>query len=802
MKKRTLIFCVLFSCFLFNSVSAQINYQWAKHVGSDWKDVGNSIVVDGAGNSFITGRFGGTADFNPSLSVTNNLSIPALFDCFFAKYDADGNYIWAYPLVLIGSSSFSWGTGITVDPSGNVYITGFFEGTVNFNPSGTFNLVSTGTGTNAFIAKYDGNGGFQWAKQIGGAATDVTSGLGITADATGNVYLTGTFTGVADIDSLGITVHLPNAGMADVFFAKYDTNGNYLWGKSIGGSSQDGAFGIAVDGNNVYITGAFQGTDFNPTGGSGGSPLPSASLADVFFGKYNASDGSFVWAKSIAGSGQDIGQSIAVDGTGNVYLTGSFQGTTSFDAINSYSLTATGLKDVFFAKYATDGHFKWAKKIGSSTNNAIDSCSGSSIVVAQSGNIYLTGYFNGQADFNPLGGDTLIAGAKGDLFFAKYDSTGVYNWAKDVCSDSLSIGYSIAVDNSENVYLTGSFKGIADFDPGYGIENLTSVGNFGAEDIFFAKYRQGTSAIHGIVTKSTGGTVDSGYVKLFTYSANQGAMHLSDVASIDQSGNYSFDYVCADSFIVMAIADTNGYPSIIPTFSHSTTHWNAAQHIIITAPNTTDTANIIMKADSTIISGPAIISGSVREGLCFGCRAQGDPIPGVPIGLEGDPGSIPILATITNDSGTYSFIHLPVGNYKIYVNIPGLPMDSTYHIQITSSDTIKNLNFKVDSSSIYINPVVTSVGQIASSKINMQLVPNPHKGITTIEFTMATANQVQLDAFNLLGEKVAEILNEKEQSGIIRYRFNAANAGLKAGVYLLKLKVGDEVSTIKMVQVE
>ena len=278
-------------------------------------------------------------------------------------------------------------------------------------------------------------------------------------------------------------------------------------------------------------------------------------------------------------------------------------------------------------------------------------------------------------------------------------------------------------------------------------------------------------------------------------------MHLADEQSIGLGGNYVFDYVSADSFIVLAIADTLVYPLFVPTFSHSTTHWNAAQHIIITAPNTSVTANIIMKADSTINSGPSMIGGKVREGLCYGCRAQGDPIPGTVVGLEHDPGSV-VAHTVTDTGGNYVFAHLPIGNYKIYIDIPGLPMDSTYHVHITSADTLPHCDFKVDSSSIYINPTVTSVKQIVLSKINMQVIPNPHNGFATIEFTLTDANWVQLDAYNLLGEKVAEILNEKKQAGIVRFGFNAASVGLNSGIYLLKLKVGDEISTIKMIQVE
>ncbi len=764
MKKHILIFCFLFSLFTFNKGAAQISYKWAKGFTAPNTVLGSRIAVNkNDGSVYITGAFSGKVDFDFGPG-TADLTASGLGDIFIAKYKANGNYLWAKHFGG-NSSSYSEGSAIALDLAGDVYVTGSFYNTVYF---GSTTLTCNGT-SDIFLAKLDELGNLSWVKQAGGHGTNL--GLGITADNPGNIYLTGSFEGAAIFGSIS---PLNNSGGGDIFLSKYDPSGTCLWANSIGSTGEDKGLSVSLDGaGKVYLAGTFNDS--------------------IFFAKYDVWGGggsAELFFKTGSVNGTDIANCIAPDGRGNIFLSGNFEDSVSFN--NGHSLISSGMSDIFFAKYNSSGVNLWAKKIGS---YEADSVYGSCLDTL--GNLYLTGHFNGTVNFNPLGTDEL--NSPGYVFYAKYDSVGHFKWARNVGGCSNDHGTDIAVDNSGNLYTLGEFNVTADFDPGVGTAILNDDGQI--MTAFFEKFAQGTSMISGNVKKISGVAIDSGKVKLFTYSTNSGAMNLADEKSINLLGGYSFNYVCADSFIVLAIADTLVYPLVAPTFAHSTAHWHSAQHIIITAPNTSISADIIVKADSSIISGPAMIGGKVREGPCYGCRAQGDPIPGIPVGLEGDPGSI-IAHTITNDSGVYSFTHLPVGNYKIYVNIPGLPMDSTYHVNIASSDTFPHLDFIADSIAIYIIPTITSVVQTIAPKINMQAVPNPHQGYTTIEFTMPEANLVQIDAYNLLGEKVAEVLNEKKAAGIVRYGFDAVDAGLKPGVYFLKLKAGSKISTIKMIQVE
>ncbi|MBW8060722.1 MAG: T9SS type A sorting domain-containing protein [Solirubrobacterales bacterium] len=403
------------------------SYQWAKSIGSTTTDHGNSIATDASGNAYITGYFQDTADFDPGAGVQNLTSVGAR-DIFFAKYDTNGNYLWAKS---IGSTSPDYGYSIATDASGNAYITGSFEDTADFDPgAGVQNLISVGQ-VDIFFAKYDANGNYLWAKSIG---STWDRGNSIATDASGNAYITGYFQGTADFDPGAAVQNLTSVGGANIFFAKYDANGNYLWAKSIGSSSIQ----------------------------------------------------------------NDAGNSIATDASGNAYITGYFYGTADFDpGAAVQNLTPVGSADVFFAKYDANGNYLWAKNIGSTNWD-----DGNSIATDASGNAYITGYFQATADFDPGAGvQNLTSVGGGDIFFAKYDANGNYLWAKSIGSTVWDAGNSIATDASGNAYITGYFQGTADFDPGAGVQNLTSVGN---TDIFFAKYQgSGSTGIDELKAQSS-----------------------------------------------------------------------------------------------------------------------------------------------------------------------------------------------------------------------------------------------------------------------------------------------------------
>ena len=216
----------------------------------------------------------------------------------------------------------------------------------------------------------------QWAKQISGDGIGNAS-LVITIDASENVYTIGSFAGTVDFDPGSGVFNLTATGNSDIFINKLDASGNFVWVKSFGGPEYDTGRSIVLDSSgNIYTTGTFGGTaDFDP--GLGVYNLTTSGIADgVFISKLDAS-GNFVWAKKIGGGCYCDYYFIAVDGTGNVYTTGSFDGTQDFDpGPGVFNLTSTGWSDTFISKLDSAGNFVWAKRIG-----GVDICESHSIVV-------------------------------------------------------------------------------------------------------------------------------------------------------------------------------------------------------------------------------------------------------------------------------------------------------------------------------------------------------------------------------------------------------------------------------------
>jgi hypothetical protein len=483
----------LISLLSFSILHAQdATLTWARIMGGSDVEEGRSIAVDASGNVYTTGSFRNTADFNPDPAVTYNLTPFGSLDVFVSKLDASGNFVWAKQLGGIGGEG---GVAITVDAAGNVYTTGSFNRAADFNPDPavTNTLTPSGFNDDIFISKLDAAGNYVWAKQLGGSAVDYSAA--ITVDALGNVYTTGVFFGTADFNPGAATFNLTSAGGNDIFVSKLDASGNFVWAKQFGGTSADQPLSIAVDASgNVLTTGFFNGTaDFNP------DPAVTFNLteanSDAFVSKLNAA-GDFVWAKQLGGASQTQGNAIAVDATGNVYTTGLFTGTGDFNpdpAVNN-NLTSVGTSDIFISKLDAAGNYVWAQRIGGSVNPGENS---HAIVLDATGNIYTTGSFRGVVDFNPDPAVTnnLTAVGSPDVFVSKLDAAGNYLWAKQMGGSSETVGYSIAVDASANVYVSGFLSGTADFDPNPAVtNNLTSAGEY---DIFVLKLSQpGILPIH------------------------------------------------------------------------------------------------------------------------------------------------------------------------------------------------------------------------------------------------------------------------------------------------------------------
>jgi hypothetical protein len=395
--------------------------------------------------------------------------------CINGYYDCNGNlsdgcekqldpkHLWSKKF---GGSNSDYGQSVSVDSSGNIYITGrFLSSTIDFGGGALTNAGSW----DIFLAKFDSNGNHKWSKIFGGGNGD--EGNSVSVDSTGNVYITGMFAS-STIDFGGGA--LTNAGGYDIFLAKFDSNGNHLWSKSFGGSGNDWGKSVSVDSSgNVYITGGFNSTTID----FGGGALTNANnngTSDIFLAKFD-SNGNHKWSKVFGGDYHDYGNSVSVDSSGNVYITGMFASSTI--DFGGGVLTNAGNNDIFLAKFDSNGNHKWSKRFGGSIDD-----NGNSVSVDSSGNVYITGYF--QSSTIDFGGGALTNGGyygSYNIFLAKFDSNGNHKWSKRFGGSSNDFGYSVSVDSSSNVYITGYFDFTIDFGGGA----LTSAGYI---SIFLAKF--------------------------------------------------------------------------------------------------------------------------------------------------------------------------------------------------------------------------------------------------------------------------------------------------------------------------
>lgn len=467
----------------FSGVVAQ-NFEWVKSIGGGSADNSSDIAVDTDGNVFIIGFFSGTTNFNPG-SVSDTVTSKGSSDIFMVKYDSSGNYLWA---ISIGGTGIDRGRGIAVDSLGNVYITGQFADLVDFDPGPNVTTLASAGATDVFLAKYDPNGNYIWAIKMGGAVShDI--GIDVEIDPFGNVCLTGCFVGSVDFDPGANSATLVSSSPSnyDIFLAKYDASGNYLWAKSFAASptgSETPDCLTTDDKGNIYMVGGYAAfIDMDP--GAGTAMLNGKGNVDAFIAKYDSA-GNYVWAKSIGSLGDDGAMGVCLDDVGNVYITGYSNDTLYFSGISAPQLIPMGQNSPYIAKYDTAGNYIWSRNFGNPTLTGTGQ-SPQGIVVVGNQRIFLTGYFAGKTSFNSANpGDTLnsINGSI-DVYLIEYDSSGTFKQAQSIGGSSPERGGPV-VFHDGNLFLTGHFQGVADFDPGMNIVNLTSAGGF---DAFALKLR-------------------------------------------------------------------------------------------------------------------------------------------------------------------------------------------------------------------------------------------------------------------------------------------------------------------------
>ena len=409
----------------------------------------------------------------------------------FGQTARSQDYIWSKE---VRSTGYTEVRASVTDDNNNLYTTGYFQQTTNFDNNVSNYTASSNGMADIFIQKHSPTGVLLWSKQIGGSDND--SGLGITYDTNGDIIVTGYFSSTVDFDPATGVSNLTSANAMDFFILKLNSNGDFIWVKSgQGNNGDDMARSVITDNsNNIYITGEFRGSiDFNY--GTGTNLLTSNGESDIFIQKLD-SNGDFIWAKNVGGTLWDIGRSIALDDNNNVFITGNYRETVDFDpGAGTNTITSNGINDVFTLKLNSTGNFVWAKSIGSTSSDF-----GYGIVIDNLNNVYTAGYYYATVDFDPNAGTTNLTSAGSyDVFIQKLDNNGNFVWAKSMGGSNDDYCWGLAIDNANNLYTTGYFLGTSDFDPNAGINNLVAFGN---EDVFIQKLDENGNYIWA---KSIGG---------------------------------------------------------------------------------------------------------------------------------------------------------------------------------------------------------------------------------------------------------------------------------------------------------
>lgn len=477
---------------------------------------------------------------------------------------------------------YSWGGISTTDSEGNTYQVVPFTGTFT-----TGNISVTAPDTDRWaVAKYNSAGEAVWVSLPANASLPIA---GIAVDASGNVYMSGDY----HVPMTAGPSTLPAPSGNDAWVGKMNSSGTMLWAKQIGGTGSQWAPGVGVDGSgNVYVSGGFQNTTSFGAAGS----LTSQGNFDIFLAKLNSS-GTFQWVTSVGSTGDDNGgwmQSLAVDSSGNSYVTGQIQGTVS---VAGTTLTAVGAIDAFVGKVNSSGVWQWAKSGGSSNSDNVYG-----VALDSSNNVYLAGRITANATF---GGISVTHIGGDDGFVAKLNSTGTFQWVRTFGGSGDEGPAAMTVDSSGSPILVGWYAS-TDFQVG-GVSKSFD----GDWDGFVAKWN--TAGTFQWVKTMTGpkddefmgvGTDSSGNIYISGYLSGPGSVTVGSGAAISFAQGCTSE--CAGA-LVWKLTSTGG----TPTTTTSTTSTSTSTTIATTTTiNQVSTTTVAISPSSTVAGGSTGTSGS------------------------------------------------------------------------------------------------------------------------------------------------------------------------------------------------
>lgn len=441
-----------------------------KTIGGNSKEIASAIAIDSKGNRYIAGYFHGTLSFNND-TITHTSKTPNKSDIFITKIDQNDRYRWTK---VIGGDWNDHPEAIAIDHNDNIYLTGSYSGTVDFNFGKGEDIHRSKGSFDIFLTKINADGSYGWSKTFG-EKSYLDRGTALTFDDQNNVYFGGWFSGsgIEVYHHKNLAAHISSQGSGDLFIIKLDQTGKYLWHHTAGSTGWDGITGLTYKDNILYTTGFFSGDiKFSPK-----LTAKSKGGEDIFIAQLNPKNGIPKSLKTFGTLGNDRSQALLVHNK-TCYISGYLGG--DFITPSKKVLKNSGSSDIFVAAFGIDNSYKWLKTIGSRGEDAtID-------MALNKEQLYLTGWFQYAVDFDPSEKTDLKPGyGSRDIFISQFDLDGNYKKTWIIGGQQQDKSRGIVFDNQNNLHLVGWFKDTVDFDLSPKNDNHTSRG---LEDAFILKW--------------------------------------------------------------------------------------------------------------------------------------------------------------------------------------------------------------------------------------------------------------------------------------------------------------------------
>lgn len=386
---------------------------WEISIGGVGFEDAKVIKTDSNGNCFIIGSFTDSVDIDPGLGIYILASTFHKYNAFILKLNKNGEFVWVKPIITDNIVSIN---DLVVDSNANIYTTGYFIGSADFNfDGGSYYLTSkyAGSSQDVFIMKSDSNGKFQWVKSFGDR--NINS-VGVSVAKNGTLLISGYFYDFVDFDpGSGIFIKSSKALIASLYLSSFDLNGNFLFAKTINGVSNVYPLNSFIDTkDNFYISGFFSDTvDFDPDTGTYNLTTPAAK--STFILKLNK-DLSLVWVKQFGDTSFPVINSMFADNIDNIYASGTFAGTIDFDP-GPGNMIYKGFGNFFILILDSVANYKWFGNMGGPSR--LDWANSSKLVLNRFGEIFSTGSFGGTIDFDPSLFSYYLNSSRANMFLHK-----------------------------------------------------------------------------------------------------------------------------------------------------------------------------------------------------------------------------------------------------------------------------------------------------------------------------------------------------------------------------------------------